>query len=480
MSDWQVQRRNTDATYALLEKTNSRHVFECLTDSYRELGIDYNHPLEALLVSATPVRWESSTVHDFDALGNPTDTRVRAQADGVDTAPIETHFTATYVNNASTWFIGQKTSELATQTTPAGSATRISSYTYDGTTGRRTESNTGAVTDTSVFLRTTTSYDRFGNIATVEQLDANNTLLRRSILTFDARGMFPISVENGLGQVVRLKHEPRFGNLTGTLDANGVESWLVFDALGRLRRMQRADGTWSRKWWTHQPTTVYPDANALLTEHTQTSQGAIDAKSYDFRGRPLKQVWLGLRGKSFTQEMAYDGFGQVYQSSRPYAANASPRWTTMTYDRRGRLETVHEPDGTTQAYRYAGTRTWVTDGRSETQSIRRNGEGRIVEVIDPAANTTTYQYGPFGTLLSVDGFGRSITQVFDDYGRRTSVDDPNTGTTIFQIDPLGQVTRMTDGRGMTTETQFDLLGRTVREIRPNSTRTWEYDHGSSG
>ncbi|MEO1336675.1 MAG: RHS repeat-associated core domain-containing protein, partial [Myxococcota bacterium] len=82
--------------------------------------------------------------------------------------------------------------------------------------------------------------------------------------------------------------------------------------------------------------------------------------------------------------------------------------------------------------------------------------------------------------MSVDGFGRSITQVFDDYGRRTSVDDPNTGTTVFQIDPLGQVTRMTDGRGMTTETRYDLLGRTVREIRPNSTRTWEYDHGSNG
>lgn len=117
------------------------------------------------------------------------------------------------------------------------------------------------------------------------------------------------------------------------------------------------------------------------------------------------------------------------------------------YDAAGRLSSMSEPNGQAHGYAYnvfgelaqhampnpsgAGTLGLVGFGR--------DGQGQVVAVSDPRGLTTAY---------GIDGLGRLQSQ-----------SSPDTGATSAVSDVAGNVTSVTDARGVTVTTAYDLDNR---------------------
>ena len=103
---------------------------------------------------------------------------------------------------------------------------------------------------------------------------------------------------------------------------------------------------------------------------------------------------------------------------------------------------------------------------------------------DVARRGTHYTYDLQGNLTGVtDAAGNRTTITYDGLGRKTRVQDPDTGTWSYGYDALGHLLRQTDAVGNQLTFTYDLLGRLTRQqgIPPGGTAstlaTHTYDTG---
>jgi RHS repeat-associated protein len=164
------------------------------------------------------------------------------------------------------------------------------------------------------------------------------------------------------------------------------------------------------------------DTGAAVDQHIQLLDG-------------LGQVWrekaLGANDVWDILDTVYDNMGRMTQRSRPYRSG-TPRWSYTSYDALGRTKKVIAPDYTlpdgsdgsaTELFYNEATRpsvasslpgetTRVRDAWGRERWGRLDGQGRLVEVVEPnpsgsgsvfeaGALQTTYSYNTVGDLIQV-------------------------------------------------------------------------------
>ena len=78
--------------------------------------------------------------------------------------------------------------------------------------------------------------------------------------------------------------------------------------------------------------------------------------------------------------------------------------------------------------------------------------------------STRYTYDLRGNLTGVtDAAGNRTTITYDGLGRKTQVQDPDTGTWTYGYDALGRLTHQTDALGNQLSFTYDLLGRLTQQ-----------------
>jgi YD repeat-containing protein len=95
-------------------------------------------------------------------------------------------------------------------------------------------------------------------------------------------------------------------------------------------------------------------------------------------------------------------------------------------------------------------RSPTATGDYDAMTYSYDHKGQIAEVTDPEGNTWTFEY--------------------DLRGRRTAINDPDTGRSTTAYDDADQVVSTTDARGRTVSTEYDALGRV--------TATWDGPAGT--
>ncbi|MGP4029526.1 RHS repeat-associated core domain-containing protein [Actinomadura sp. 3N407] len=302
--------------------------------------------------------------------------------------------------------------------------------------------------------------------------------------------------------------DPAWGQPVRATDANGQVTDLVYDGLGRLRKVWRPDRS---KANGDDPSHEYKYRFADGEIVTVTSK-AIVAGSLRVTGISLLDGWLRPRqtqtptqapeGQSarLITDTFYDDRGQAVKTYAAYPATGTPETelfgvgtpgavetqTRTSYDGLGRptvqrLTTGNgsQPDAelwrTTYDYG-GGNRVSVTppDGATPTAQIT-NALGQVVERRQYKAATptgdydaTTYAYTPAGQISSVtDPSGNVWTTTYDLRGRKTQTTDPDKGTTTFTYDDLDRLVSTTDARGKSIFADYDGLGR-VTDTRDGS------------
>uniref|UniRef100_UPI003AF7BC2B FG-GAP-like repeat-containing protein n=1 Tax=Thiolapillus sp. TaxID=2017437 RepID=UPI003AF7BC2B len=400
-----------------------------------------------------------------------------------------------YQNKATHWLMGRLLGSTVTHSGSAyGAAIRIrkSSFSYNmrAPAGQRPNGLLHCETiepdhrDSS--LSTCYSYDAFGNQKT-QTISGSGIISRTTTTAHDAGGRFPSITTNALGQQETYRYNSRYGFRTRLTGPNGLTTTWTPDALGRLQREDRADGTHTRityEWGnTDCPTgTVY----RILT--TATGQPA-SYRCYDKKGRVIGEAIQGFDGRYRRTDTQYDVLGRVARVSRPFILNRTPAgWTVTTYDILNRPTEENSPVTGSTAFVYG---TW-NDGSHIGQSILStnaleqstltlsNGFGEKIAVRDALNNWTTFGHTPTGNVASITGVdGSRTTLTYNRRGEKIQLDDPDLGTWRYDYNVLGELISQTDAKSQVLKMRYDRLGRmTLRYLNGQQSatqETWGYD-----
>lgn len=311
------------------------------------------------------------------------------------------------------------------------------------------------------------------------------------------------AVRTAAGHITHMEAYDVFGNVTRTVDPNGVAQEMTYDAYGRLlistvKGVAGCDTNADALCATDLTTIRTYTAGAGPLQSEQRPSGAVNTYSYDVRGRLQTQS----RGPSSTDlreriESGYDPLTGKKNLERTLAFESGSwvekRRETFAYDARARLQTVTHADATSIGYTYDAADRLVgirdeNHGEPNT-SYTYDPAGRIASVSQVAgAGTilTAYVYDKNGNLTGVTDPNGNVTSFeYDDFGQLLEQQSPVTGTTAYGYDLAGNLISVVDANAATTVRAYDASGRVVsatssRAGAPTETVTWTYDDATAG
>ncbi len=464
--------------------------------------------------------------------------------DQTGTSVTETCTQTTYDDNNTAW-IHDAASEVinSAQACPASAgsltAADIISDTrtyFDGATSLTTAPTAGNPTKvmqatansggTLTFVtQKTVTYDSSGRPLTTTDADGNPTTM--AYTPADGGPLTQTVTTNALTQTVTDVFDPGRGSLLSLTDAAGYLTTATYDPLGRLTAVWKpgrsqslgnsASITYSYLVSQTQPLAV--TTNTLVDYGTGTNY-VTSISIYDSYGQLRQTQAAAEGGNTIVSDQFRDSHGLVWQSNNKYVVSGAPSASLVsvaetavndrsvsTFDGSGRVIDQQAYNGTTltktvqtvyggnqvttitrdplgnvagtpsatvtnalgqqtEQIQYAGTPTVtgsvVTGGSPQVTSMSYDASGNKTGMADPAGNNWTYSY---------DLLGRKVRQV-----------DPDTGTTVTSYDAAGNITFTTNGAGVSNNFVYDALNRKTAEYTGSTTpgsgtkiATWVWD-----
>jgi RHS repeat-associated protein len=308
-------------------------------------------------------------------------------------------------------------------------------------------------------LPTVTRYDTMGNITEVQ--DPLGLLTRYQP---DGLGRVTATIEAATTPEARTSSATfdGAGRLVTAVSAAGVTTVNAYDVAGRVTAVQQsASGVPTRTTQT-----AYDDAgNATLVTDPLAH---LTQMAYD----PLNRVTLTTEAPGTDLERsygtAYDPAGNITETTDPLG-----RITQTAYDSRDRA---------TQVIEALGTSDQRTSGKGYDPA------GNLTSVTDGLGNTIGYQYDPLSRLTQTNDSGRVTARALDGNGNVTAVSDPRGVVTAFDVDAQGRdvaIRQAADvppgiagpAQPIVTQQQFDLDGNLTKSVDALGTITrYGFDH----
>jgi YD repeat-containing protein len=309
----------------------------------------------------------------------------------------------------------------------------------------------------------------------------------------------------------------QYVTVNAPVDAVGAEgrtTEYTYDALGRKRSEILPDPDGPAEPLAR-PTTYYQyDANGNLQYVTDARGGSEGDPAhtvqytYNELDRKTAQTLPDPDGAApydtLTTRYEYDGNGNLRYVVNPLGTQHSQtEYTTeYQYDRLGRKLAVigPDPDGAGSLGRPTIS---VTDPRGAVTYTAYDLLGRAIAVTDALgeyagdpSHTTSVIYDAVGNaLVTTDALGRSVVSQYDAVGRKVrqtlplpaplppeQTEPANAPQTTWQYDAGGNLTATIDPLGRVSRTQYDNFNRVVAQIAPYAepSPTSQADDGGAG
>ncbi len=351
-------------------------------------------------------------------------------------------------------------SEMVLLTTPVG---RTTAFTYTPRGQVNTLINTLGET-------TAYTYDNAGNLTTVVDQRGKTT-------TFTYDELYRTKAERDpLGQLTQYNYDA-VGNLTQTVDRLGRQTIIGYDALNRPVTFNYPDATVARS---------YDAAGRLMS--VSDSQGDPVQMTYDDVSRPLTQTT-----PAGTLTYAYNAAGEVtsktisnhtpvnyqYDSAGRLAAIKQGGQTfSYSFDAISRIVGLARPNGVNSSYEYDSTNRMTRMVHNGVEDFRYtytpDNEIETIAASLPANNLPAAR-----TMGAADDANR-ITQsgdanlTFDQEGQTINKSTPQ-GSTSYEWDARGRLTRANLSNGQTVSYRYDALGRMASRNTAGLTTSFLYD-----
>jgi RHS repeat-associated protein len=487
------------------------HIFTRLLNSYAtptlELGLDgraveyaYRSSEQIDHIEGTDLSATRSVLTEWeqDEFGNVTVEASWGEVAGTDylVGNDESITVRTFANNRQDWVLGH----VATEEVRDGSGNRVAvkRVYYDGEPFEGLPS--GEVTRGDVRrVETWIERDRYADEARYEHDEHGNV-----VAAYDARGgrseydydldssTFVVAERKfpGDGQALQWagRYDERFGLPTSVSGPNGEQHRMRYDALGRLVSIVKPGDSLELATVRFR----YDLASPLSTIRTETRERSgepgtiVSVEHIDGLGRKRASAQESAEpGRYILSDLvAFDARGNASFSAFPTEERSAdlPRvgnrdGTHSSYDATGRVLSTTHVDGssTSTVYLPLERRDWdENDDDPESEhydtptSYRLDGLGRLVEVIERAANrqitTGSYHYDPLGNVTRIrDAAGSERHYRYDGRSRRTRIDDPNAGAWHLEYTDGNDLALRIDPSGHQIRYEYDDLGRVVQE-----------------
>jgi RHS repeat-associated protein len=328
---------------------------------------------------------------------------------------------------------------------------------------------------TNTYPSSILKYDNTGNLtkATGPPTPSNPTGVEVTTRYDRAYGRFPVSTCRGpfCNGTVWNKSA---GVVTSTSDINGVQTLFSYDALGRPRKVTRADGAFKRWTW---PTDAQWGTPAQSIGHETSDGGPGDGvftsqQFFDGLGRGTRTV---DEGGVVNEVLAYDGASdRVRTVAAPRFAAHPPLVTQYSYDALGRPQDVEYPGGRSASLAYAVGSVTSRDARGATVGYSLDPYQRITAVQEnrrrcvlescPVVETpvTRYRYDALDRLLSIVDAQTHVTTVdWTSLGDPVRACDPDRGCTQLAWNADGTRASSVDANRSRLTWTYDAYGRLV-------------------
>ncbi|MFZ5875343.1 MAG: toxin TcdB middle/N-terminal domain-containing protein [Nitrospirota bacterium] len=427
--------------------------------------------------------------YEYDGYGNVT----REYQEGeVGVATDNRTVARTFAYNLTDWIVGLPSTEATFEGLgTTGAKVAETRFSYDNAGSYTTYPVKGNITKVErwlnpgdTYVATQMGYDTFGNLTSVADPRGNITST-----CYDATGTFPQRVRNALTQDTKTEYysvtwntacgtapaaftgSGLYGQVKTVTDPNNAQTQTEFDALGRMTKVTRPDGSWM--------TTAYVNfGGGVASQHVRTDStiGLSSWTYFDGLGRTYLEKKTGPDGKIIATETQYDARGAVRQTSLPYfdgTDSPTGRWTVLSYDPVGRVVRRDFPDGTRTLTCY---NDWVTvgiDAKNQRKREVRDAFGRLTAVNEYSGTsatcdtglgtpyaTTQYSYDVMGNLRFVTDAKSNQTEMqYDTLGRKSFMHDPDMGNWTYQYDAAGNLATQIDAKGQRLDFQYDGSNR---------------------
>ncbi len=423
---------------------------------------------ESFELNGTPVD-KKITSWTYDAYGSPTKIEVTHLDGHKETTMHE------YRHTPSTWNIGLLLRSTVTNQAP-GQAASSRSVSFEYNDRNLLTKELIEAQNSPGSLVTEYSYDVLGNIVS-KTISGPDVPARTDTAVYDSHGVFATEVRNALGQLTQRQFDLRHGTITSQTDPNGVIATSEYDAFGRILKVTQPDGT--TRTTTYEKFTGSDPANARYLIREVASDGRTLIVYHDELGRVIRRESLGFAGQRVLVDNVHNERGEETHSSLPYFAGETPLWSVTEYDAIGRPVVVTLPGNRVTRAQYSGLKQTTTDplGKVEERTVDNLGQ---LKLLTDASGTVTYTYDNFGNLVLLkDQLGNETQITYNARGFKTSMQDPDTGLTQYQVNGLGQVLEERRADNSTIRQTYDLLGRITSRITADGTETWTFDQGAS-
>ncbi|NJM51723.1 MAG: RHS repeat protein [Sphingomonadales bacterium] len=350
-----------------------------------------------------------------------------------------------------------------------------------GTVSHLTYDNIGQVTKTVVYaaLRPTTSLPSLADMTTWAAAQASNSANRITrnwysqkgelLFTQDAEGYLTGYTYDSLGQnltrsrwtnIVSASDSTNILNLNSLITGAGaaITTRYSYDYAGRVLTMIDAQGVRSSNVYNAlgQITDIY---TADQVNGVSSPDLTITHYEYDGAGRMIRQINAYGESEASISQYVYDGLGNLTSVIDP-----NGKVTSYTYDRLGRMLTMTDAQGGVTSYEYSafGEAVKATDARGYASYSYYDKLGRVVTVRDAEDYITTSTYTVFGEVASVKRwYNKTAAAASTSTVPTTTANATYDATTSFTYDKLGRVTRSTDALSFYEEYSYDALGNRI-------------------
>lgn len=351
---------------------------------------------------------------------------------------------------------------------------KVASQTISGVTGKITNSYTSA--------GKLAQENRYG-VITKYAYSGNGDLIRQT----DANGKVT-SFSDYYRGVARKVTYPDGATLSRTVNTRGTVASET-DPLGRTTsytydRMDRLTGITPPKGSTSKITIDYSFGSSGTTE-TLTRGSYKRVRQYNPKGELFKQTESG-GSAAIVVSAKYSPSGQQTFVSNPNYGTASSLGESFKYDALGRMTGITHADGSRIAMAYqSGNKVAITDERNNVTvqayaSYGEPGERVLVATTQPGNVTTSLTVDPLGRVTAVAQGGLKRTLNFNSKGFLTSEVHPETGTTTYTHDAVGNVLTKKVGSAAADSFSYDARYRLIKATYGSSTLVLNNSYDKAG
>ncbi|HEU4401445.1 MAG TPA: RHS repeat-associated core domain-containing protein, partial [Candidatus Polarisedimenticolia bacterium] len=352
---------------------------------------------------------------------------------------------------------------------------------------------------------TARTYDTYGNMTSETDALGRTRVIRHGSL--DPTFTFPDGEIDPLGRLTTRRFDPRTGLLVRVDDPNGRATQIRYDGFGRRT------AEWGPLDSESHPTVTQRHDDWVLParvfRYAREQSGAGEASGtvgnlesiafFDGLGRLIETKTETVDGQMVVgRALTFDAAGRVATEAEPFLVPAGPDYVApsrvgyvrrLEYDAASRRTAVTNAAGESRREERSGWSSTLIDPLGHRRDLKRNAFGELVAVDEfegtgteaRVASSASYRYDAAGHLTqATDASGSTALLSYDALGRRTTLDDPHTGSWRYEFDLKGNLVSEIDPLGQVTTMSYDPLDRLL-EKRPadGATAEWHYDEGGA-